>query len=282
MDIPDLVQYPKMRSDEYEKYTYEQISRLVKHWLFIIDTSHRELDKEVLGLDSIKSKGYESMNVLHYLGLGPVFKGVFQGFELDNVISELRRNNQDFGNISGYLEWEEKNLDFKVCYDLVLIGNSRDRNFSKKLKKRLEREESIFDLANVDLFRKEQAALKLLLFGTSAEIQCAICLRSFPIDLVELIHIKPRSHCSEPERLDLSAVMPVCRIGCDSFYKNNYLIVDNHGRISISTYKVLPDDLLSELKKLESNYCPYFSEATEEYFSYARQLSQPSGQLTFV
>ena len=77
MDIPDLVQYPKMRSDEYEKYTYEQISRLVKHWLFIIDTSHRELDKEVLGLDSIKSKGYESMNVLHYLGLGPVFKGVF-------------------------------------------------------------------------------------------------------------------------------------------------------------------------------------------------------------
>ena len=282
MDIPDLVQYPKARSGEYQKYTYEQISRVVKQWLFIRDTSHRELDREILGLDYKKSKGYEAMNVLHYLGLGPVFKGVFQGFELDIVIKEMSRNNQDFTNIIGYLQWEENNLDFKVCHNLILTGIARDNHFIKKLKESLKHDNGIVGIADVDLFRKEQAALKLLLFGTSAEIQCAICLRSFPIDLVELIHIKPRSHCSEPERLDLSAVMPVCRIGCDSFYKNNYLIVDNHGRISISTYKVLPDDLLSELKKLESNYCPYFSEATEEYFSYARQLSQPSGQLTFV
>ena len=282
MDIPDLVQYPKARSDEYEKYTYEQISRVVKQWLFIIDTSYRELDKEILGLDSITSKGYESMNVLHYLGLGPVFKGVFQGFELDNVISELSRNNQDFTNISGYLKWEENNLDFKVCYDLALIGNARDRNFSKKLKKRLEREESIFDLADIDLFRKEQAALKLLLFGTSTEIQCAICLRSFPLDLVEFTHIKPRSHCSEPERLDLSVVMPVCKIGCDSFYKNNYVIVDDLGRISMSEYKLLPDDLLGALKTFEGNDCPYFSDVTREYFSYKRRLSEHSGQLKFV
>ena len=282
MDIPDLVEYPKARPDEYEKYTYEQISRMVKQWLFISGITHRELDKEILGLDPNKSKGYEAMNILHYLGLGPVFKGVFQGFELDNVISELRRNNQDFGNISGYLEWEEKNLDFKVCHNLVLIGNAREHNFSKKLKKCLESDESIVELAHVDLFRKEQAALKLLLFGMSTEIQCAICLRRFPPDIVELTHIKPRSHCTELERLDLSIVMPVCKIGCDSFYKKNYVIVDDLGRVIMSEYKLLPDDLLSALKILEGNDCPYFSDVTREYFSYTRQLSEHSGQLKFV
>ena len=282
MDIPDLVEYPKARSDEYEKYTYEQISRMVKQWLFISDTTLRELDREILGLDASKSKGYEAMNVLHYLGLGPVFKGVFQGFDLDTVINELSRNHQDFTNIIGYLAWEEKNLDFKVCYKLVLIGNARDRNFSKNLRKLLKCDESIVEISEVDLFRKEQAALKIILFGTSTEIQCAICLRSFPLDLMEVTHIKPRSHCSELERLDLSVIMPVCKIGCDSFYKNNYVIIDDLGRIGMSEYKLLPTDLLSVLKNLEGNDCPYFSDATQEYFSYTRRLFEHSGQLKFV
>ena len=282
MDIPELVEYPKARSDEYEKYTYEQISRVVKQWLFISDTSHRELDREILGLDASKSKGYEAMNVLHYLGLGPVFKGVFQGFELDTVINELGKNHQDFTNIIGCLEWEERNLDFKVFYNLVLIGNARDHNFSKNLRKRLECDESIVELADADLYRKEQAALKILLFGKSTEIQCAICLRNFPLDLVGVTHIKPRSHCSEVELLDLSVLMPLCKIGCDSFYKNNYVIIDNLGRISIDEYKLLPTDLLSVLKSLEGNDCPYFSDATQQYFSYARRFFEHSGQLKFV
>ena len=128
-----------------------------------------------------------------------------------------------------------------------MTGITRDNHFSKKLKESLKHDNGIIGIADVDLFRKEQAALKLLLFGTSAEIQCAICLRSFPLDLMEVTHIKPRSHCSELERLDLSVIMPVCKIGCDSFYKNNYVIIDDLGRISMSEYKLLPTDLLSVL-----------------------------------
>ena len=282
MDIPDLVQYPKARSDEYEKYTYEQISRVVKQWLFIHDTSHRELDREILGLDPNKSKGYEAMNVLHYLGLGPVFKGVFQNFGLDIVINKLRQNNQDFTDIIGYLEWEDRNLDFTVCHNLILIGNSRDRMFSKKFREYLKRDEDVVESVNTDLLRKEQAVLKVLVFGPSTEIQCSICLRRFPSDLMSLTHIKPRSHCSELERLNLSIVMPVCKVGCDSFYKSNYLIVDDLGRISIAEYKLLPDDLLSILKSLEGNKCPSFSDATREYFSYTRQLYERPGQLKFA
>ena len=162
MDIPDLVEYPKARPDEYEKYTYEQISRMVKQWLFISGISHRELDREILGLDASKSKGYEAMNVLHYLGLGPVFKGVFQGFELDIIIKEMSRNNQDFTNIIGYLQWEENNLDFKVCHNLILTGIARDNHFIKKLKESLKHDNGIVGIADVDLFRKEQALLGMM------------------------------------------------------------------------------------------------------------------------
>ncbi len=282
MDIPDLVQYSKARSDEYEKYTSEQISRVVKQWLFIGDTSHRELDREILGLDSSKSKGYESMNVLHSLGLGPVFKGVFRYHTLDIAINELRKSNQNFTDIIRYLDWDERNLDFKVCHNLILIGNSCDRNFSKRLREHRRSDVDLDGSGNVDLLRKEQAILKVLVFGTSTEIECSICLRQFPADLMTLIHIKPRSHCSELERLDLSGVMPACEFGCAPLYKNNYLMVDDLGLINIAEYKLLSDDLLSILKGLEGNECPAFSDDTRDYFSYTRQLYEQTGQLKFV
>jgi len=282
VDIPDLVQYPKARSDEYDKYTPEQISRVVKQWLFIGDTSHRELDREILGLDSGKSKGYESMNILHYLGLSPVFKGVFRDCALDNVIDGLRRNCQDFTEIIDHLEWEERNLDFKVCHKLTLIGNARDRNFGRRLKEYLERDSDIGGSDNVDLYRKEQAILKVLIFDTLTELQCSICLTRFPTDLMTLAYIKPRSQCSELERLDLSIVMPVCQFGCGSLYKHNYLVVDDRGRISAVDYKLVPDSLLLTLKSLEGNKCSWFSDGTRKYFSYTRQLLEHTGQLRFV
>ena len=148
------------------------------------------------------------MNVLYYLGVGPVFKGVFRDHKLDTAINELRKSNQDFTDIIGYLALEERNLDFKVCHNLILIENSCDRNCSKRLRGHLRSDVDLDGSGNVDLFRKEQAILKVLVFGTSTEIGCSICLRQFTADLMTLIHIKPRSHCSELERLDLSGVMP--------------------------------------------------------------------------
>ena len=64
------------RIREYLLRDNEQISQIVKTYLFDKSTTHRKLDETILGLDSSISKGYQSMGVLHYLGL----KGEFKGF----------------------------------------------------------------------------------------------------------------------------------------------------------------------------------------------------------
>ena len=81
-------------------------------------------------------------------------------------------------------------------------------------------------------------------------------------------HIKPRSKCTEPERLDLAIVMPMCKIGCDALYENDYLIVDDLGTVRRPKSRLVPEDLTVILNGLEGNICPYFNDQTKDYFSY--------------
>jgi len=106
MDIPELERSPRTR--EYKNYTFEEISRLVKHWLFIGDLGHRNLEREILGIDPEYFRGFQSMGILHYLGLKQSFKGIFQGLELPYVISELKDNHQDFTEIISHLESDQQ------------------------------------------------------------------------------------------------------------------------------------------------------------------------------
>ena len=98
-----------------------------------------------------------------------------------------------------------------------------------------------------------------------------MCLKILPVELMVAAHIKPRSKCTESERLDPKVVMPMCKIGCDALYENDYLTVDDLGAVRRPKYSLVADDLTVILDGLEGNVCPYFNDQTKDYFSYKRQ-----------
>ena len=88
MLIPKLD--PSRRDREYKQRNFEEVSQIAHTWLFTNDVGHREMDRDILGLDPLSSKGWQSMGVLHYLGLKREFKGIFHNSELNQAIRELK------------------------------------------------------------------------------------------------------------------------------------------------------------------------------------------------
>lgn len=79
---------PVDRKREYFDNTEENRNKVVYNYLFN-GNSHRWLDFNILGLDSNLSKGYQSMGILHYLGLKNEFKGLFNGLTIPEAINLL-------------------------------------------------------------------------------------------------------------------------------------------------------------------------------------------------
>lgn len=86
MIIPKLDR--ESRSREYNSYNEEQRRKVVYASLFEGKT-HREIDKEVLHLDSDYSRGWQSMGILHYLGLKKNFRGIFSGMTVAQAVAAL-------------------------------------------------------------------------------------------------------------------------------------------------------------------------------------------------
>lgn len=63
--------------------------------IFFDGKSHRRLDEDVLHLNSIESRGWQSMGVLHYLGLTNSFKALFEDMTISSAIYELKSSNTD-------------------------------------------------------------------------------------------------------------------------------------------------------------------------------------------
>ncbi len=101
MNIPKLD--PVSRNREYNSYSGELRSQVVDGWLFQ-GKSHRTLDKEMLGLDPLVSKGYQSMNILHHLGLKKPFRGIFDGWSKASAIKALTEDLQDFRFVLAHLD----------------------------------------------------------------------------------------------------------------------------------------------------------------------------------
>ena len=108
MKIPKLNKSGRPR--EFNLYNYDEKSEIVRAWLFDKARGHRELDRDILGLDPAYSRGYQSMGVLHYLGLKKEFKGFFSEFEITEALAELRADNQDFSEVIYYL----MNNDYEI------------------------------------------------------------------------------------------------------------------------------------------------------------------------
>jgi len=268
MAIPKL--NPSSRDREYKYRNFEEISQIVHTWLFANDIGHREMDRDILGLDPEFSKGFQSMGVLHYLGLKKEFKGIFLDVELNEAKTQLKSDEQDFSFIIELLENTSEDYGESLIQSLFETGKSRDENFEENYKHRLKEIEDTDGRSVQTQSRKEQGILRGILFKGALEAQCTICHRNFPTNLMVAAHIKPRSKCSTSERKNPSVVMPICKVGCDDFFEKGYVIVSRAGVVQANKEMKYSSELKSVLKELNGKQCNHFNQETADFFSYKR------------
>ncbi len=90
MKIPKLQR--SNRSREYDGCDQDTRDKIIFSYLFE-GTSHRQLDDKYVKIDSDYSRGWQSMGVLHYLGVRNDFKGIFSKANIDDAIYELESLN---------------------------------------------------------------------------------------------------------------------------------------------------------------------------------------------
>ena len=268
MSLPKLD--PSNRDREYKQRNFEEISQIVHTWLFTNDVGHREMDRDILGLDPLSSKGWQSMGVLHYLGLKKEFKGIFHNSDLNQAISDLKSDEQDFSFIIELLENTSDDYGETLVESLYEVGKSQDKDFEAHYKLRLKEIKDTDGQTNQTQSRKEQGILRGILFKGVSEGKCAICHRTFPTDIMVAAHIKPRSKCTTQERKNPDVVMPVCKVGCDDFFEKGYLLVDKEGVVRLNEKMNCSYELQTILNSLAGNLCTHFNDETEDFFSYKR------------
>tara|TARA_X000001036_G_C20683908_1_gene806872 strand:- start:2394 stop:3305 length:912 start_codon:yes stop_codon:yes gene_type:complete len=118
--------------------------------------------------------------------------------------------------------------------------------------------------------RGEQSYLRKYLGLTKGgSMDCGICGREFPNNLLIAAHIKPRAKCTVDEQNDFDNIgIPACLFGCDSLYEKGYISVQNGkvvvwGQITESKTRAIKKatkDLNGkEISKWNSGTAPYFN-----------------------
>lgn len=95
----ESIELPLLKSNnrdrEFKKYSDELKGQVLYEHL-INSKTHRWLDKNVLGVTNGNTKGRNSANILYYLGMKADYRGIFNGKNIDEVISILMESNQDY------------------------------------------------------------------------------------------------------------------------------------------------------------------------------------------
>jgi 5-methylcytosine-specific restriction protein A len=81
------------RNGEYNSYSIVIRAEVVYRYLFE-GLSHRNIDKITIGLVPDESRGWQSMGILHHIGLIKEHKGIFTEIELSNAISLLKKGDE--------------------------------------------------------------------------------------------------------------------------------------------------------------------------------------------
>lgn len=99
--LPSL--QPVDRSREYNVYTERQREEVVFLYLFH-SYSHRRLDEVVLALDPEISKGYQSMGILHHLGIIGDHKGLFSNYTVQKAIQLIKyQGSEEYSQIGNMI-----------------------------------------------------------------------------------------------------------------------------------------------------------------------------------
>lgn len=117
--------------------------------------------------------------------------------------------------------------------------------------------------------RREQGRLRQAKLGSASEAHCAVCRRRLPVRHLRAAHIKPRSECTDAEKLDLSNVMVAC-VECDSLFEVGDISVDDTGTIVAGTADLTSSDLQLIIGARIGKTCDAFSESSAGYFAHRR------------
>lgn len=176
MRLPELE--VNSRDREFRHYSRDLRETIVMKYLFE-GLSSRELDRTVLGLDSNKSKGYQSWAVLRHYGFGDGFKGIFSGMSVCRAMEEIPSDGRYdvlYDILSGYSDYGEG----KIEDDGWARGFTRLRLVNTRV--------------NQDKFR--ESILK------AYNGSCCITGMDEP-SLLRASHIKPWADSSETEKTDV-------------------------------------------------------------------------------
>lgn len=99
-EIPALE--PVKRNREYHLYPEALRDEIIFRYLFDKTTSHRKLDKLILKFDPDDSKGWQSMGILHHIGIKDKHKGVLENYSIQDAINILRQ--QDYIHFKKIIE----------------------------------------------------------------------------------------------------------------------------------------------------------------------------------
>lgn len=127
------------RSDrirEYKQYPPNVRGEIAIAFLRDKKLGHREIDKNYLGLDPQYTKGFQSMGVLHYLGIKDIHHGALSGMEIDAIIqlvSNLPNSEDLVADIIAHRDYqvrEQKTLDAEFQRK---VENSLQEDANKRL-----------------------------------------------------------------------------------------------------------------------------------------------------
>lgn len=208
-DIPNLKM--NVRDREYKLYSENLRDKVAYKYLFESKT-HRELDKEVLELDAIQSRGFQSMGILQHIGLKGEYRGFFEGLNLLDVIVELEKKDETFANLVLILKRVQQSsavedeLTETVENDVIAEKAEEEQYYSEgEIKtyfgKRYER-------------NPQNRKKAILIHGTT----CSVCSFNFEEfygahgkDFIEVHHLEPISTFEQQRIIDPQTdLAPVC------------------------------------------------------------------------
>ena len=108
---------PTTRKREFESYSDELHSLTVQAWLFDGKT-HREIERDILGLDPTKSKGFQAMGILHFIGLKANSRNIFSGMDLATARAYL--DNNSFSSLIPFI-YSNNDLDSNQSLQNLII-----------------------------------------------------------------------------------------------------------------------------------------------------------------
>lgn len=98
---------------------------------------------------------------------------------------------------------------------------------------------------------------------------CSLCGRSLPEELLVAAHIKPRSACSENERMDTRNVsMLACLFGCDALFELGYIVIGEKGIIERGSRG--SEQVEERIRDIVGLRCPAHGDESRRYFAWHR------------